>query len=94
MVRINFFFGIIILQFNTTILSYINRGLNQWFKKARINKGHAFPSFFEPLIQTMVFIAQNDRIELKNNKTKKNLIRTIFGKIFYQKLLRLSKMSF
>ena len=29
--------------------------------------------FFEPLIQTMVFIARNDRIELKNNKTKKKI---------------------
>ena len=90
MVRINFFFGIIILQFNTTILSYINRGLDQWFKKARINvqrhnKGHAFPSFFEPLIQTMVFIAQNDCIKLKNNKTKKKFDSDHFRKKFFIK---------
>jgi hypothetical protein len=37
----------------------------------RHNKGHAFSGFFEPLIQTLVCIAQNDRIEVNNNKTKK-----------------------
>ena len=29
--------------------------------------------FFEPLIQTTVYIAQNSRIELKNNNSKKKI---------------------
>jgi hypothetical protein len=36
----------------------------------RHNKGHALSVFFELLIQTSVFIAQNDRIDLDKNKTK------------------------
>ena len=61
------------------------------------HEGHAFPSFLEPVIQTMVFIAQNDCIELKNNKTKKKFDSDHFRKKFISKTFEIiisQKISF